>query len=508
MENKDMDLDLMIEDLTETSGERRRMVYIPIGLIFPHPDNPRRDLGDLSELANSIAESGVMQNLTVIRNVNDSRSYEKLVDGYDKNGIRYSDAYIDHMTKHAFEGSYTVVIGHRRHGAADLAGLAEVPCVISDMDYRTQIATMMAENLQRADLTVYEQVQGFKQMQLDLGMDVSMIALKTGFSVSTVRRRLKMAETLNPDTLKRVSARQITVEDLERLYEIEDPKLRDEALAEIGTVNFNSKCEAALQTEAKRKKIEGWRRICLGLGMTEIKRSAVDDRKRYDYVCRVFDHPSEDLLLENLEGKDPTSLCFHADQWGSLNIRRKKETAVIEAADKAEQRAAEEKEKQENICAALDEAFERAYFLRRGFVRGCREDVIRHHVIDVVKMAAEANRETQSRVDVDLFYALNGLTEHMAEATENPSFEVVYESTRLGIYGMLLSYVYATLADSPHLRSYVTETWLKDRGEYRENQRLRAIYDGLCKLGYEMSDEEKALLDGSSELYYRKECAV
>ena len=44
----------------------QNLVYIEIDKIFPHPDNPRKDLGDLTELADSIKTNGIMQNLTVV----------------------------------------------------------------------------------------------------------------------------------------------------------------------------------------------------------------------------------------------------------------------------------------------------------------------------------------------------------------------------------------------------------------------------------------------------------
>ena len=109
---------------------------IPIGDLMHHPENPRKDLGDLEELTASIKENGILQNLTVVPDLEKCK--------------------------------YLVVIGNRRFEAAKAAGLVELPCVISDMDHRTQIATMLEENMQRADLTVYEQAQGF-QMMMDLG---------------------------------------------------------------------------------------------------------------------------------------------------------------------------------------------------------------------------------------------------------------------------------------------------------------------------------------------------
>lgn len=66
-----------------------QMVYLPVSKLFPHPDNPRKDNGDLTELAESIKANGVLQNLTVVPKE---------------------------------DGSYTVIIGHRRLAAAKLAG--------------------------------------------------------------------------------------------------------------------------------------------------------------------------------------------------------------------------------------------------------------------------------------------------------------------------------------------------------------------------------------------------
>ena len=93
--------------------------------------------------------------------------------------------------------------------ASKLAGLKEVPsAVISDMDHKTQVATMLLENMQRVDLTAYEQAQGF-QMMLDLGESVVGISEKTGFSESTVHRRMKLLE-LDQEKLKESASRGAT----------------------------------------------------------------------------------------------------------------------------------------------------------------------------------------------------------------------------------------------------------------------------------------------------------
>lgn len=94
------------------------MIYLPVDRLHPHPDNPRKDLGDLSELADSIKANGIFQNLTVV---------------------------VDDLTSTISD--FTVIIGHRRLAAAKMAGLTEVPCVIAEMDQREQVQTMLLENM-------------------------------------------------------------------------------------------------------------------------------------------------------------------------------------------------------------------------------------------------------------------------------------------------------------------------------------------------------------------------
>ena len=501
------DLDLLIDEFTDDDGSRRRMVYIPVDKLFPHPDNPRKDLGDVTELAESILANGVMQNLTVVPCVRDSKAYARLVDGADQAGIKYSDAYINHATRHAFEDTYTVIIGHRRLAAAKAAGVSELPCVISDMDYPTQIATMMAENLQRVDLTIYEQAQGFKQLKLDLGMSTEKIAEKTGFSAATVRRRLKLCD-LNQETLKKVSARQISMDDFERLHKIEDPNLRDQALAEIGTANFNSKCEAALHEQEKKKKIKAWRQLCLEAGMTEISKKASENYKVYDNVCGIYtpDNPDRKELAKKLDGKNPTELCFHVDQWGYVQIRKKKASAAIEEADEKERQGKIEAQKREEACNDLKEAFERAYHLRFYFIKRYGDLEAKRHVLDILQMGADANRYGYNHVDMKTFHTFHGYSEQdLNEMAGSPSFDDICERTKGGAYQMLLTYIYATTGDSKELCAFSKSFWEGKKGEYVENKRLTAIYEGLERLGYEMSDEEKALMDGTSDMYYKKE---
>ena len=198
------------------------MVEIRIENINPHPKNPRKNLGDLTELTDSIRTFGVLQNLTVVP------------DG---------------------TGGYTVICGHRRLAAAEAAGLETVPCIVAeDMDEKTQVSIMLLENMQRSDLTVQEEAQGL-QMILDLGSSIAEIVKETGLSETKVRHRVKMNE-LDQDLLGKKLAAQVSINDLIKLETISDIDKRNELLGMLGTNNFDWKYREAVSDQEKQKTIK------------------------------------------------------------------------------------------------------------------------------------------------------------------------------------------------------------------------------------------------------------
>ena len=213
-------------NIEKVKGE---LVWLPVECLEQHQDNPRKELGDLTELAESIKAKGILQNLTV-------------VPFKSKTNPNFNGA-----------GRYTIIIGHRRCAAAKLAGLEKVPCVITEMTEREQIQTMLLENMQRSDLTIYEQAQGF-QMMLDLGETKESIAETTGFSASTVSRRIKLL-SIDKKKFQQAEARGATLEDYIKVAEIEDKKLRDKVTDSIGTSNFNWTLRDALKKERDGQKL-------------------------------------------------------------------------------------------------------------------------------------------------------------------------------------------------------------------------------------------------------------
>lgn len=232
------------------------IVNISIKRIHPHPENPRKDLGDLTELAESIKKKGVMQNLTVIPGHWDEKQEWN-------------------------EDGYTLIIGHRRCAAAKLAGLKELPCrVVNDMDKKDQVATMLEENMQRNDLTIWEQANGF-QMMLDLGETEESIAEKTGFSRTTVKHRLNIAK-LNPKVLQekeKDECFQLSLKDLYELEKIPDVKTRNKILKEATSSNNLAQKARNAFTEMKRKEHEkAYIKICKKEGIEPAPEGAESER--------------------------------------------------------------------------------------------------------------------------------------------------------------------------------------------------------------------------------------
>ena len=103
------------------------LIYIPLPDLYPHPDNPRTDLGDLTELADSIKAKGILQNLTVIpghyvseeawKNLPEA---ERVSEGKEMTSVK---------GRYLAAGGYTVIIGHRRLAAAKSIKLKTVPFV-------------------------------------------------------------------------------------------------------------------------------------------------------------------------------------------------------------------------------------------------------------------------------------------------------------------------------------------------------------------------------------------
>ena len=134
---------------------------ISLDKIDPNPEQPRTDCGDLSELTASIADKGVLEPLLV------------------------------KPSKQT--GRWMIIAGERRFRAARAAGLKEVPCVEMEVDEQTVAEIALIENMQRKDLTVWEEADGLLALCDNFGYTHEEVARKLGKSRSTVTEALSIA---------------------------------------------------------------------------------------------------------------------------------------------------------------------------------------------------------------------------------------------------------------------------------------------------------------------------
>ena len=439
------------------------LTYIDVSKIIPHPDNPRKDLGDLLELADSIRANGILQNLTVV----------PLFDEFVADGFK----------------RYRVVIGHRRLAAAKLAGLKEVPCIVTDMDPREQVATMLLENMQRNDLTLYEQAQGF-QMMLDFGDSVNDIAERTGFSETTIRRRVKLLE-FDQEKFKESVIRGGTLQDYAELNKIEDPDLRNSVLDEIGTPNFQWELKNAINTEERNKKIAA---IVEKLKTFAIEIEDTDKSKVHFKTYYIYN----DNEVEIPEDANTTQYYYVVSKYGYI-------TLYIDAPESGPVQVfvPEEDAKQKEVYRRrqeLEALTKQAYELRAEFISNYSTSQAKQHLGVIMEYAVRALLDDYLTDYVQIADFLNIEIDDEDEENEFKYIDDINNLARIQPERHLLIAAYLAIED-PHARYF--EYW--NNCKHRDDETLNTVYDFLTALGYEMSDEEQALRAGTHELFMPSE---
>jgi ParB family chromosome partitioning protein len=146
-----------VDQLGQPGGETIGRL-VPIEDVEPNPDQPRQTLGDLSELIASVREKGVLEPI-LVRQIG---------------------------------GRFQIVAGERRYRAAVEAGLAELPCVIRETSDAEMMELALVENLQRKDLTPFEEADGLGVLADRYGYTHEAMAEKLGKSRSSITETLSL----------------------------------------------------------------------------------------------------------------------------------------------------------------------------------------------------------------------------------------------------------------------------------------------------------------------------
>ena len=450
-----------------------KLVMIDISEIYPNKDNPRKDIGDIKELTKSIKKNGLMQNLTV-------------VPGHWENELAYTNG-------------YTLLIGHRRYAAAKAAGLTEVPCrIISGMDKKEQVSTMLEENMQRADLTAFEQAEGF-QMVMDLGYTEKDLVTKTGFSETTIKRRLNIAK-LDKELLKEKNedeAFQLSLTDLYKLEQIKSIDKRNEVLSKAKTANdIDWLVRSTVDEEKRENRYEAFKVVLKEAGIEE----APEDIQRnywgkYDYVTFYLneEHTKDEVLAKVTDD--------------SMYFRSYNHVYIIKPKEKTED---------EDIDAMIDEDedYERItanFGLMKQIVESCLtrlrrlvEEIIDGHINDV-----KPDEELYEKIlGLSIYFPLEISEQRMITYFADNYYYNIEEEQRenfrqkirtMPIHHRIL-FPLASKADIFY-----------DIADYNNHYddkcatKLKGIFDIFSLWGWQLTEEEEKLLDGTSELFEKDE---
>jgi len=463
---------------------------IAIDRIIPHPSNPRKNLGDLTELAASIATSGIFQNLTVV-----------------KSTLKEDDSNWRNSSITANRQGYTVIIGHRRLAAARLAGLETVPCAVVEMDEKTQLATMLLENMQRVDLTVIEQAQGI-QLMLDLGETVASIAEQTGLSQTTIRSRKKIA-ALDQTKLQQAAERGATLSDYAELDKITDITLKNKVLETIGTHNFNWSLRDAIEQEQADKmrsevlaKIQKFARVADNEDDLHLYQSFQHKSRAYEY----FEPPEDTETVQYYYKIDDNNCIFLYNK--KSDLPDVDDEVEIETAEQAKQQAETHRREQ------LQELAKKCYNLRMAFAKDFR-GFYGDNREKIEKVAMPVFAQNLGQMDKQIFENFIGVenlpydweldNSNIPKEEQPPACQTgreSYASARLRVL---------SLDNMTTMQLMFTVTYLRlerDRNmyfgysyNYENDTELNLLYELLSGVGYEMSDEELALQDGTHELF-------
>lgn len=478
------------------------IVMLPISQLHSHPENPRKDVGDVSELSESIKVNGILQNLTVVPGHYMSKEeYLAMAksEGVPKVSAEYAYDYKDWYS----DDGYTVIIGHRRMAAAKKAGLTELPCIIANMSAEEQVATMLTENMQRENLTVYEQAKAFQQLSIDFGKSVSEIAEMSGFSETTVRRRTKLAE-LNEVAFKRACDRGANLFDFAELDKLETLEDKAKVLADMGTANFKNTLKETIAAQKYRHKMEEWI-AALRTFATEIeKQSYVGDT--FVQMNYFRNYGSWTPKSEEITRPDDADRVRYFFTITDTQISVYKEAVVDpeQEAKFAEKRKREDEER--NRWAQIQDISARHRELRREFIVNFGK--ANRHLNTILQFSADAmlwESRRQYYADLNQKSAADilGISyDNENKCIDAEAFEKLKADSPLLVV-MVLSYWYADQGCSylSHDWDSIKQCWAIN---WKQSQKLDRIYAFLESLGYETSDEEREIANGTHHLYTKE----
>lgn len=443
------------------------VVEIKIEDLKIHPKNVRRKYEGIEELAQSIKENGIMQNLTVVPDKEE-------------------------------EGKYLVVIGNRRLTAAREAGLETAPCVVvEDMAEKEQIITMLMENMNRKDLTVYEEAEAMQMCFEDFGLKVEEIEEKTGLSKTTINHRLNMAKLDKETLVEKAEDKefQLSITDLYTLEKVKDINTRNKILKEASDSRdlANKARQAArqeLQERNKAKLIEE----CEKLGINKAPEGVYYYSFGWEEVERIYlDEEDSKIEIKEAEG------VYYVIQYNGFYFIKKEKRQQKEKKEVSE---VDLKQKEtEGKRAKIKAKYEEMHKDMEDFVRNILEGKVDapDNAEYIGKLTWEFILKYRAVVsEYNLTSVLMG-EQAYKNAGEKEKNKATERATGLPILYQMIAVAFSDLVYLS-LTGYSGVMYNEAAGE-----KLKAMHDILSNFGFSFADEESyKLMNGEHELYEKK----
>ena len=217
-------LGALLGDFGEESLEQSAYRLLPIYRVEPNPDQPRQSFNDeeLAELADSIAEHGIIQPLTV---------------------------------RETQSGYYQIIAGERRWRAARICKLSEVPAIVVEADDRKSVELALIENLQRQDLNAVEEAMGYRCLMDDYGLTQEEAAARVGKSRPAVANALRLLN-LGPDVQDMVRSGKLTAGHARAVLVLKDQGKQLEAAKKIVALGMSVRAAETLCKNMAKPKPE------------------------------------------------------------------------------------------------------------------------------------------------------------------------------------------------------------------------------------------------------------
>lgn len=292
--------------------QTNQIKLINTSLIDPHPDNPRKQIGDVTDLAASIRANGLLSPLSVV-----------------PHGQRYR-----------------VIAGHRRLAACKQAGTGAVPCFVLDLDPLQQLEAMVTENCQREQLTALEEADAIQGM-LDLGATTASVAHQLGRSSDYVRDRAKAASIDNEVRATRDDFSQLTIGQLVAIARYDGQPDRQKKLAQAaGTSNFDYILRNIERDDRDRQWIESLTALLVepdsGINLIPDPEKPYSDPEWRYRGCMFPSTGTPEEAIEKIREQNPAAVSIHTVSQQVYLWTRRDKTAD---AEKEARRAAEQAER-------------------------------------------------------------------------------------------------------------------------------------------------------------------